>query len=1274
MKFELDAHLAADKLYQKNMQRFLGELDKKQGSKAHYAYVKYPPKSALQELVRPVQLTADATWSDEGHQVSVQIQPDQLHWGVPVMVDEHQAWVVGTSDDCVRLQFPAPLAIDERSPQVNLQQRHVITNPADIADQLTNYWLPIWNSDIQPTPDQLQKFHDLVDALPFQLQEISLDFCTEKWTQAIRKLRGSTAKGFDAITGWELKLLPTQLVTSLASVMMNDHHFPAWLMRARTTPISKLDEEMPNSGQIRPITVLALVYRVYASVICTQILHAWSLHFPAGITGLLPSRGSHDAAFRASLQIEIARRSDLPLSGLTLDLRKCFNMIWHHVGPALLARLGVPDAEIQRWSRSIAHMTRYWCVHDCTFGPYPNTRGLPEGDSHSVLIMLSIALLWLGTLQLTGETCHPTAYADNWSWMTSTPVAHRAISMQTLLVTGVCGLEIDWAKTWVFATSTAIVDAALVSLGQTLASDDLQRLHHARDLGFELQYSGAHRLGHRKTRYEKAQNRLKRLQHLPTDSVEKEKLWLTSILTQGFYGSEIFPPSQDVLKHFRSKAADAIYGASTSMAPSLALLFGKSQILDPGYQLIWKALVTARRWLSTATHADRRVFYDLVASFQGTLNKVKGPASALAIYLQEIDWGLTRDGWLLCDPFVKLHLVDSSLPRLKAWLTLTWQRDVPIRFTERKHLYNLQAISRIDTIRILNRFAPEERGQLIREIASAFQTGRQKSEWLEDSTGTCPFCPSMDSRYHRVFECPCFAHERAPFQPTLDWLAENFPGVADLPVILEHHDSDAHRILQYQEPSAVVEPAFFAHARRCRDADTPLHLYTDGSCSFPVEPNTRLAGFAVVLDLCTTDDERRECAAAYLDHGLWPESLQAVSQSRVQGEQTIGRAEHAALEVATRFPGRVHIHSDCQHALDNISKLMQLTFDFVKGNHLDIMHVISTNLHAGHVFHKIRAHVTPTRGMDLLEVYHCLGNQYADTLAKQVCAMNHSDFAASLHGRHADLQLFRDHLEVYYQLLLVLQKARVRVEQARAMSGEEIQLHPSELGQTTLRLMSSYSLAAGNQIHITDAAACLYPTFPWGSTWFDFFRQWFEALIWPQERPGVTCLQGGTSWVELAVSFSLMTNKCLPVLRDGPDGVKLLVWTATQSHCIQFSVTLADFSHTMMMMWGHFVGMLPERERPNCGRGMTKSLLFLGFGQHTCGLLDRPVLPCQSETIAFLAGVLQDRSSCDFALEFPWILDEPDAAATAEWLPLRDESYRRRRRFWKEHSAAVCSD
>lgn len=200
-----------------------------------------------------------------------------------------------------------------------------------------------------------------------------------------------------------------------------------------------------------------------------------------------------------------------------------------------MEKLGVPACAVNLWSKSIGKMQRFWDVNHATFGPFDTARGYPEGDTHSVLVMLGISIAWLLTLEhatkepTSPQQLFPTAYADNWGWVSLSPALHQTAVSCTLQTTSLFGLEVDWNKTWMFATNTEGSNLASRAISLALEGTQVPRAHHAKDLGLEIRYSGIHQLGHKTERYEQGFRRLQRLNHLPEDSDIKEQIWLVSI-------------------------------------------------------------------------------------------------------------------------------------------------------------------------------------------------------------------------------------------------------------------------------------------------------------------------------------------------------------------------------------------------------------------------------------------------------------------------------------------------------------------------------------------------------------------------------------------------------------------------------------------------------------------------------------------------------------------------------------------------------------------------
>jgi hypothetical protein len=392
---------------------------------------------------------------------------------------------------------------------------------------------------------------------------------------------------------------------------------------------------MPH--QSRPICILSQIYRLFAGVFCTQVLRFWAQKFPPAITGMLPSRGSHDAAYAVQIMVELAGLRGHSLSGLTLDIKKCFNCIRHAAGHRLLLALGLPETRVNQFMLSIKKMHRFWEINGQSIGPIHATCGFPEGDAHSVLIMLAVALLWASNTQAaTGPTFVASAYADNWAWITRNFEDNGPAASATAKVTNECGLSIDWDKTWRWATDTITAENALISIQAAIPPKEVERCHNAKDLGLQLHYSGTRNLGSRKERFEKGMLRMSRLNHLPHTLTVKEHVLRNSIYPAMFYGSELFPVSSDMLSKVRTAAAEALVGSSHSMSPALVLLLTKGAILDPEFVVMTQAMRTAIQWLSKQTADVQKDFFLATAQFVGNTMNTKGPASTLKHYLNKL--------------------------------------------------------------------------------------------------------------------------------------------------------------------------------------------------------------------------------------------------------------------------------------------------------------------------------------------------------------------------------------------------------------------------------------------------------------------------------------------------------------------------------------------------------------------------------------------------------------------------------------------------------------
>eukprot|EP00438_Fugacium_kawagutii_P001620 Skav211738 [mRNA] locus=scaffold1548:85253:87039:+ [translate_table: standard] len=91
--YELEAHLAADKLLMQKLRKLDQMDEKKRGSANNFAFVKGATPKTLQELSLPVDTECDVEWLESSNQAIIHVEPDSFHWGTPILLNDQRAWV-----------------------------------------------------------------------------------------------------------------------------------------------------------------------------------------------------------------------------------------------------------------------------------------------------------------------------------------------------------------------------------------------------------------------------------------------------------------------------------------------------------------------------------------------------------------------------------------------------------------------------------------------------------------------------------------------------------------------------------------------------------------------------------------------------------------------------------------------------------------------------------------------------------------------------------------------------------------------------------------------------------------------------------------------------------------------------------------------------------------------------------------------------------------------------------------------------------------------------
>ena len=804
-------------------------------------------------------------------------------------------------------------------------------------------------------------------------------------------------------------------------------------MMSRTIPLSKTTA-IPLASQTRPICVLAVVYRLWGRVVCSQVLSQLSQRLPPSLTGFLKGRGPVQAAYHQQAVIEQAHCNGSSLTGLSLDLIKCFNTIARAAGSAALRKLQLPEVVVKQYESSLQHLSRIWILDGECSAIVKSKNGYPEGDVFSVIVILALSFGWICTIEHFHPRTKLTAYADNWGWYVTNILTHRGILTLTKQYTAASLMKIDWAKTWVWSSCKSSVKLLKQIASEFIEASVLQIVLTQSDLGCQMTYRGPPRLGKQKDRLTAAKNRLKKLCDIRAELQHKVTMVLNGAYAVAFYGSEFLPLGEAHLTDIRSAVSKAIFGPSATRNSAITMSCTPG-LIDPMLYVILMAMRSARQYLLQVDQSGATNFLKIASRATGLAHLCRGPASCLKYFLLKLGWTISPSGDLHIGTFLSLNIMQHSFKQIARKAQQSWKEHSLLFFSDRRSIATLLPISSVDTRQILRKFTSKQCHCLMKEIASAFQTRYQQSKWDPSVDSSCDYCGSEDTRWHRVLDCPAFHDIRENYQESIAFYLERDTSIHELPVMHLPRDHAFVEQMFYAHPEINFEDTAVTKlnelAQQLFETGQQLNLYTDGSCIGQESPMTRYAAYSVVADLCMCDSKRKQHALAFKQTAVIPSVFLNLAAARVTGDQGIHRAEkYAILAVAENF-NFVAIHFDSQVALNlaYAAQKAQTYQELESDDDYDIAKRLWLTLRDKSInFVKVKAHQDVSTTNDLLTVFQQLGNHMADNLAVVACKSHIPVLAHQYQQMHTDHQREKEHLYNWYRMLLAFSEKRLQLD------------------------------------------------------------------------------------------------------------------------------------------------------------------------------------------------------------------------------------------------------
>ena len=776
---------------------------------------------------------------------------------------------------------------------------HAYTMPT-MSREFQAYWSQFWmrdsyesrHSDVEWQP----LIDDLEETIPAQPM-LTVVFDNPKFLkESIRRLKSHKAVGVDGWHAEELQCLTDTMLQDFTTLLTRVWHIglSTQLMRARTLLFAKRDHPTSISDG-RPITILGYMVRITSKLISDQILAQWAAHWPPVISGGLPRRSARDLCILQQLQIEHAKTSHTTAwGGWTMDLVKALNLIPRRIIRHILELLGVPSYITNFWFLSLARLTRVLQSGRNLSDPYSSTTGLPEGDSMSVVGMLALSFVFHAKLQ--SPRVFPYAYADNWSFM-STSERHCFQAMTTLFnLVSDLKMQIDFRKSWCWATTkqfrTFWESASALLLDPTF---QFVIKSHVHDLGCTISYTNAVVLGPHRDKIDNAIAKCNRLRKLQLSLEERAEKIQTAIWPAVFYGALGLTIGDKHFTTLRRAATNVLVGDHKYASSMIALHYLTERVQDPLLYIVTDMLTTLRRLYVYYPDAAQSILHTL-RTFDG---KVRGPASALASYLNKLGWEVSSNATLLGPGGLRVSLSGSSSKQIKAQVRIAWDWHCHKEVYHRKGVPQ-NPFDSLTTIRLMQTLTDRQRRILALSLTSGWQSLGAIANWSATQDPHCPWCGQFDTHTHQLLDCPEFATTRAEHAEAITYISNN-------------HYACWFPLPYHHQNTELVRQAMHLRDQTCT-IHTPHHIpnhtvvYRDGTCDNPRDPYAARAAWAAIIRTPTDPTHETETIN-------W--NFQVLAAGHCPGHQTIGRAELYAMVVAVELISTDDSASNIQFVTDS---------------------------------------------------------------------------------------------------------------------------------------------------------------------------------------------------------------------------------------------------------------------------------------------------------------------------------------------------------------------
>ena len=624
-------------------------------------------------------------------------------------------------------------------------------------------WNKYWQRD---DPQQIEEWEGCVpfctgvaDCPTMTFEE----FDPIRWRHVVKTIPNKSSRGACSFSKRELLHMPQNLLAVLFSMYAAFESGVTWPTRwavARVVCLKK-GTTAKDPTDLRPITILSRIYRVWSAYRSSQILQHISKLVPPAIAGTCGKTSADALVGLTTMTIDQRRSANETTYGGVLDLKKCYNTIPRLPMVLILRAIGVPEPYIRGLHMMFVSMRRSIQLGQ-SMGPLlASTTGIAEGCSFSVACMCALSFIAAKALDCI-QNVTPIFFADNWSVISQTIEALQQALRKLEQLADSFKMTFSSSKSWVW-TSASRIPSRLQKL--TIQNETIPVQSNATDLGCDVTYRGRIRKQENCKRIDKTKRVCKIIKgkRLPM----KFKRTATKLAAQGacMYGRELGFTSSRQWHQIRSNTAAALNQNSGGSSPWLALCC-IDVFLDPQCRFLVKLIKFWRRTLSLFPEFKEWFLWRVA---QDALPKLS-PCWVFQQSFLDVGWKCHAHGWIHGPHSFRFNWLNDSISHIKRFIQQAWSTLVTDKVSHRKFL----DIGQFDVgwhnshFKTLN---DRQQGLILTYHAGKHFTGDFLCKFVADNHGKCVVCNGDDSREHQLLHCEKMQDIRDEYPGAVEWIS-----------------------------------------------------------------------------------------------------------------------------------------------------------------------------------------------------------------------------------------------------------------------------------------------------------------------------------------------------------------------------------------------------------------------------------------------------------------------------------------------------------------------